>query len=53
MRRIRLFYGCIFLLPAIFAQAGTTDKNAQLIKAAVKGNLQEVLTALIWMNKLT
>ena len=46
MKRILLFMVCIFLLPAIFVQAGTSDKNAQLIQAAEKGNIQEVQNAL-------
>lgn len=37
---------CIFLTPAIFAKAGISDKNVQLIQAAEKGNLTDVQTVL-------
>ena len=46
MKRIALFMVCIFLLPAIFAEASTKEKNVQLIKAAERGNLTEVQDAL-------
>jgi ankyrin repeat protein len=42
MKRIALFMVCIFLLPAIFAEASTKEKNVQLIKAAERGNLADV-----------
>ena len=37
---------CISLIYASFAKAEMSDKNAQLIQAAEKGNLQTVQTAL-------
>ena len=46
MKRIVLFMVCIFLLPAIFAEASKTDKNFQLVEAAERGNLVDVQTAL-------
>ena len=46
MKRIVLFMVCIFLLPAIFAEASTKDKNVRLIQAAERGNLTDVQIAL-------
>ena len=46
MKRIALFMVCIFLLPAIFAEASTKEKNVQLIQAAERGNLTDVQDAL-------
>jgi uncharacterized protein len=46
MKRILFSIVFIFLIPAIFSEADISDKNAQLIQAAEKGNLQDVLTAL-------
>jgi len=46
MKRIVLFMVCIFLLPAIFAEASTKDKNVQLVQAAERGNLTDVQNAL-------
>ena len=46
MKRIVLFMMCIFLLPAIFAEASTKDKNVQLVQAAERGNLTDVQNAL-------
>ena len=42
MKRIVLFMVCIFLLPAIFAEASSKEKNGLLIKAAERGNLADV-----------
>jgi ankyrin repeat protein len=46
MKRILFSIVCIFLIPAVFAEAGMADKNAPLIQAAEKGNLPEVQVAL-------
>jgi len=46
MKRIVLFIVCIFLLPAIFAEASTKEKNVQLFYAAERGNLTDVQDAL-------
>ena len=47
MKRILSFsYGFIFTDTCHFCQADISDKNAQLIQAAEKGNLQDVHTAL-------
>jgi ankyrin repeat protein len=46
MKRIALFIVCIFLLPAIFAEASTKEKNVQLVQAAETGNLTGVQNAL-------
>ncbi len=46
MKRILFSVVCIFLIPAVFAEAGMADKNAPLIQAAEKGNLPEVQVAL-------
>jgi ankyrin repeat protein len=46
MKRIVLFIVCIFLLPAIFAEASTKEKNVQLVQAAEIGNLTDVQNAL-------
>jgi ankyrin repeat protein len=46
MKRIALLMVCIFLLPAIFAEASTKEKNVQLVKAAERGNLADVQDAL-------
>ena len=46
MKRILFSMVCIFLITAIYVQAGTADKNEKLIQAAEKGNLQEVQAAL-------
>ena len=46
MKRILFSIVCILLIPAIFAHAGTADKNTQLIQAAGKGNLHDVRVAL-------
>ncbi len=46
MKRIVLFMVCIFLLPAIFTEASTKEKNVQLIYAAERGKLTEVQDAL-------
>ena len=42
MKRIALLMVCIFLLPAIFAEASTKEKNVRLSKAAERGNLADV-----------
>jgi ankyrin repeat protein len=42
MKRIALFMVCIFLLPAIFAEASTKEKNVRLVQAAERGNLADV-----------
>jgi hypothetical protein len=46
MKRIMLSIVCISLIPASFANADVSDKNAQLIQAAKNGNLSAVQTAL-------
>jgi len=46
MKRIVLFIVCIFMLPAIFAEASTKEKNVQLVQAAERGNILDVQTAL-------
>jgi ankyrin repeat protein len=46
MKRIFLFMVYIFLLPAIFAEANTKEKNVQLVQAAERGNLTDVQDAL-------
>jgi ankyrin repeat protein len=46
MKRIVLFMVCIFLLPAIFAEASTKEKNVRLFQAAERGNLTDVQIAL-------
>ena len=47
MKRILFSIVCIFLIPAIFAEAGISDNNANLIQTAEKGNLSAVQTVLI------
>ena len=46
MKRIVLFMVCIFLIPAIFAEASTKEKNVQLVQSAERGNLTDVQDAL-------
>jgi len=46
MKRIVLFMVCIFLIPAIFAEASTKEKNVQLVQAAERGQLTDVQDAL-------
>ncbi len=46
MKRILFSMACIFLIHANFAEAGISDKNAKLIRAAKEGNLPGVQTAL-------
>ena len=37
---------CIFLVTAIYAEAGISDKNAKLIQASEKGNVADVQAVL-------
>jgi ankyrin repeat protein len=46
MKRLMLFMVCIFLIPAIFAEAGIADSNTPLIQAAENANLHDLQTAL-------
>ena len=46
MKRILFSIVCISLIPTVFADVNTPDKNAQLIQAAKDGNLLAVKTAL-------
>jgi ankyrin repeat protein len=46
MKRIVLFMVCIFLLPAIFTEASTNEKNVQLFFATERGMLADVQDAL-------
>ena len=38
---------CIFLITAIYAEAGISDKNAKLIQASEKGNVADAQAVLI------
>ena len=46
LKRILIFIIWIFLITAIFAEAGVKENNAKLIQAAEKGDLKTVQTAL-------
>jgi len=46
MKRILFSLVCISLIPAVFAKADISDKNAKLLQAAKDDNLSAVKTAL-------